>query len=417
MTHVVVAAWPLLLGMGLLMLGGGLQGTLLGLRATLEGFPPSVTGVVMACYYLGYLGGTVLAPRFVQRVGHIRVFAAFTSMASTAILLQAVFVQPLFWALLRLASGICFAGIYVVAESWLNDRATSRDRGSLLAIYMVVLYVGLGCAQFLLLLADPRHATLFMLTSVLISLALVPTALSVQPAPEFRMPAKIGFRELYRGSPLGVVGVLIAGMITGTLFSVGPVYARLSGLDTRGVATFMGVSILAAVLTQYPIGRLSDRMDRRTVIAWVCALASLVATAVVVLREPPLYVLFPLAAVFGGLALTLYSLALSHVNDHLEPSQMVAASGALILLNGAGAAIGPVIVGFLMEPFGAQAYFASLAVLAGLLALFDLWRKARRAPVPAEQKGPFLSAQPQAASGRMVAGAAEDRARAAEESS
>ena len=282
---------------------------------------------------------------------------------------------------------------------------------------MLVLYVGLGCAQFLLLLADPRHATLFMLTSVLISLALVPTALSVQPAPEFRMPAKIGFRELYRGSPLGVVGVLIAGMITGVLFSIGPVYARLSGLDTRGVATFMGVSILAAVVTQYPVGKLSDRMDRRTVIAWVCTLAALVATGIVVLREPPLYVLFALAAVFGGLALTLYSLALSHVNDHLQPSQMVAASGALILLNGAGAAIGPVIVGFLMEPFGARAYFASLAVLAGLLALFDLWRKARRAPVPAGQKGPFLSAQPQAASGRIVAGAAEEHARATEESS
>jgi MFS family permease len=400
----VAATWPLLLGMGVLMLGAGLQGTLLGLRATLEGFPTPVTGIIMSCYYVGYLAGTAAAPRMLRRMGHIRVFAALAAGASATILVQAAFVEPLTWAVMRLISGLCFAGIYVVAESWLNDRASKTNRGRLLAIYMLVLYVGLGAAQFLLILANPSTTTPFMLVSVLISLSMVPIVVSAQQAPEPAMPRKVRYRDLYRNSPLGVVAVSVSGMISSIVFSMGPVYARLSGLGNTGIATFMAVSILAAVVTQYPVGRLSDRMDRRTVIAAACTVATIVAGSIVAFGQTPRGLFLLLTALFSGSALTLYSLAVSHVNDKLEPAQMVAASSALLRLNGGAAAIGPVLAGSLMAGFGPAAYFTTLAGLTGALTVYDLWRKARREPTPPEQKGPFISAQPQAMSGQIVTG-------------
>jgi MFS family permease len=400
--NTIATAWPLLLGMGVLMLGAGLQGTLLGLRATLAGFPPPVTGMVMSCYYVGYLLGTVAAPRLLRRVGHIRVFAALAAVASAAILVQGSFVHPLPWGAMRLVSGLCFAGIYVVAESWLNDRASRANRGRLLALYMLVLYVGLGAAQLLLVLSNPLTTTPFMLVSMLISLAMVPIVVSAQPIPERAAPRKVRYRDLYHNSPLGVVAVSVSGLISSIIFSMGPVYARLSGLGTKGVATFMALSICAAVLTQYPVGRLSDRMDRRTVIAAVCTLATLVAGSIVVFGAMPRVVFLTLTAVFSGFVLTLYSLAVSHVNDKLEPAQMVAASSALLRLNGAAAAFGPVLVGSLIAAFGPPAYFATLALLTAALTLYDLWRKSRRRPVPAGQKGRFISAQPQGMTGQIV---------------
>ena len=377
------------------MLGAGLQGTLLGLRATLEGFPTPVTGIIMSCYYVGYLLGTSAAPRLLRQIGHIRVFAALAAVASATILVQASFVLPVVWAVTRLLSGVCFAGIYVVAESWLNDRASHTNRGRLLALYMVVLYVGLGAAQFLLIPANPSTQTPFMLVSVLISLSVVPIAVSAQQLPQPALPKKVSYGELYRNSPLGVVAVSVSGMISAIVFSMGPVYARLRGLGNTGIATFMAVSILAAVLTQYPVGRLSDRTDRRTVIAAVCTLATIVAGSIVAFGGMPHALFLLLAALFSGSALTLYSLSVSHVNDKLEPAQMVDASSALLRLNGGAAAFGPVLAGSLMHAFGPSAYFTTLATLTGALTVYDLWRKSRNKPVPPEQKGPFINAQPQ----------------------
>jgi MFS family permease len=382
--------------MGVLMLGAGLQSTLLGLRATLEGFPTLVTGLIMSCYYVGYVFGTTIAPPLLRKLGHIRVFATLAAIASVAILIQGGFVNPWVWGAMRLVSGLCFAGIYVVAESWLNDRASRANRGRVFAVYMVVLYIGLGAAQFLLVLANPRTAAPFMLVSVLISLAMVPIVVSAQRVPEHAVPRKVLLRDLYRNSPLGVVAVTVSGLISAIIFSMGPVYARLSGLETTNLATFMAASILAAVVTQYPVGRLSDRMDRRTVIAVVCTLAMTVAGSIVAFPHMPHPLFLALAALFSGFALTLYSLSVSHVNDKLEPAQMVAASSALLLLNGTAAAIGPVLAGTLMSAFGPAAYFATLAALAGTLAAYDLWRKSRRRPVPPAQKGPFVRAQPRA---------------------
>ncbi len=393
---VVTTTWPLLLGMGVLMLGAGLQSTLLGVRATLEGFPTVVTGIIMSCYYVGYVLGTLIAPRLLRQVGHVRVFAALAAVASVAVLVQGCFVNPVTWGAMRLVSGLCFAGIYVVAESWLNDRASRSNRGRLFAVYMLVLYGGLGTAQFLLVLSDPRTPAPFMLVSVLISLAMVPIVISAQQLPEHAAPRKVRILDLYRNSPLGVVAVTVSGMVSAIIFSMGPVYARLSDLDTSGVAAFMAVTILAAVVTQYPVGRLSDRMDRRTVIAVICTLAAIVSGSIVAFPGMPHAMFLTLAGLFSGFALTLYSLSVSHVNDKLEPAQMVASSSTLLLLNGSAAAVGPMLAGSLMTGFGPRAYFATLASLTGSLAIYDLWRKSRRQPVPPSQKGPFIRAQPRA---------------------
>ncbi len=389
--------------MGVLMLGAGLQGTLLGLRATLEGFPTTVTGIVMSCYYVGYLLGTIAAPRLLRQIGHIRVFAALAAVASVAALVQALFVNPFAWGAMRLTTGLCFAGIYVVAESWLNDRASRANRGRLLAVYMLVLYVGLGAAQFLLIVSNPSTPAPFMLVSALICLAMVPIVVSARQAPEPAVPRKVRYRDLYRNSPLGVVAVAVSGLISAIIFSMGPVYARLSGMATTGVATFMALSILAAVLTQYPIGRLSDRIDRRTVIAGVCTLATVLAGSIAVFSAMPRALFLTLSALFSGFVLTLYSLAISHVNDKLEPAQTVAASSALLRLNGAAAAIGPVLAGSLMAAFGPPAYFATLATLTGALTVYDLWRKSRRRPVPSARKGPFIHVQPEGMTGQIAA--------------
>jgi MFS family permease len=385
----------LLLGMGILMLGAGLQSTLLGVRAQTEGFATSAIGIVMSCYYVGFLVGTSLAPRLIRGVGHVRVFSAFAAVAAASTLVQAVFVTPVVWGAMRLVTGICLAGIYVVAESWLNDRATQETRSRLLALYMVVLYGGLGAAQFLLLVSDPSSDTPFMLVSALICLAIVPLVLSAHGAPAVDTPQGVRFRDLYRRSPLGVVAVIMSGLMSSIVFSLGPVYARQSGMDDAAIAVFMAGSILAGVLTQYPVGMLADRLERRAVIAGVSTLAAALGVWLALSKGMPGAMLLFTASLISGLVLSVYSLGVSHVNDRLETSEMVAASSALLMLNGAAAVIGPIVGGVLMDSQGAEAYFGALAVIAAMLAVFCLWRRSRRAPVPREQRGPFIKAQPE----------------------
>jgi MFS family permease len=391
----IATAWPLLLGMGVLMLGAGLQSTLLGVRATSEGFSTAAIGVIMSCYYAGFLFGTTIAPRMIRHVGHVRVFAAFAAIAATATLGQALWVHPVAWGTMRLLSGLCFAGIYVVAESWLNDRATETNRSRLLAIYMVVLYVGLGASQFLLLASDPATDVPFMLVAALICLAIVPLVLSAHPAPVVLTPRAVRYRDLYRLSPLGVVAVAVSGSMSSIVFAMGPVYARLSGMNNAAIATFMAANILAGVLTQYPIGALADRLDRRAVTAGVCALSTAIFLGIVLWADMPAALLLVLSALASGLVLTIYSLGISHVNDRLDPAEMVAASSALLLLNGAAAVLGPIIAASAMGRFDSNAYFVTLGSLAAALTVFCLWRRSRRAPVPREQRGPFINAQPE----------------------
>ena len=413
MRTALTATWTLLIGMALLMLGAGLQGTLVGLSASLEGFPTLLAGVVLAAYYFGYMGGSLMTPALVSSVGHIRVFAALTSLASVLILLQGVFVAPLPWTLLRIASGFCFAGIYVVAESWLNDRVDNEHRGLLLSLYMLVCYAGLGLGQLLLNLADPRSTVLFILVSVLISVAMVPMALTASSAPEFSVPVRVRLRDLFRRSPLGVVGVALSGAVSGCLFSLGALYTGGKGFSTLEVSLFMAAAILAACITQLPVGRVSDRMDRRQVVAAACLLAALGAIGAWWLADISRTGFFLMVAVYGGMSLTLYSLSLAHVNDQVPAQERVGASSTLILLNGAGAFVAPIVVAAIMEVAGGDTFLPLLAAMHLLLAGYALYRMTRRAPMPEEQKTPFVGTPPGTSSSGELLGHGSDGADAA----
>jgi MFS family permease len=412
----LAATWTLLLGMALLMLGAGLQGTLVGLRASLEGFPILLAGVMLAAYYLGYMAGSLMTPALVRSVGHIRVFAAFTSLASVLILLQGVFVAPLPWMLIRIVFGFCFAGIYIVAESWLNDRVDNEHRGLLLSLYMLVCYAGLGLGQLLLNLADPRSTVPFILVSILISVAMIPMALTTSSAPEFSLsasvPARVRLRDLFRSSPLGVVGVAMSGAVSGSLFSLGAIYADGNGFTTFEVSLFMAVAILAGCLTQLPVGRLSDRVDRRKVVIAVCLLAALGASGAWWLENISRVGFFAMVAAYGGMSLTLYSLSSAHVNDHVSADARLGASSTLILVNGAGAFIAPILVAAVMQVIGNDAYLPLLAVLHVTLAAYALFRMGRRAPVPEQQKTPFVGTPPGTSSSGELLGHASDGAEA-----
>ena len=384
----LVSSWALLLGFGILLLGDGLQGTLLAVRADLEGFSTTLTGLIMSTFYLGFLLGSILTPRLTIKVGHIRVFAAFAALSSAAILLHALFVTVPVWMAMRLLSGFCFAGLYIVAESWLNDRASNETRGKLLSLYMVVTYIGVGAGQLLLNLADPVGYPLFILTSVLISIAVVPLLLSAGSPPTFQDSVRISLIQLYRLTPLGIVSMFAVGLVTATFFALGPVYAQRLGLDIKDISYFMAAAVLGTVLLQGPIGVLSDRFDRRKILTVVTILTALAALLCIPAARQSTSALFFAIALFGGLAFPLYSICIAYTNDHLNPNQMIAASGALVLVGGLGAITGPVLFAMLMDRFGDQALFWSIAAVHGLMGLFAMYRMIRSAPVPLDKQRP-----------------------------
>lgn len=394
MYSAIASAWALLIGMALIMLGNGLQGTLLGVRATLEGFPTTVTGFVMTGYFAGFLAGSVLAPKIVARVGHIRVFAALASLASASVLVHAAIVDPWTWGAMRLVTGFSYAGLYVVAESWLNDRATNDTRGQVLSIYMVVAYAGMTVGQLLLNVADPGGFVPFVLISVLVSLALVPIALTAAPAPAFDTPSRVGLRQLYRISPLGVLGGLGTGVANGMLFGMGAVYARAAGMTVSEVSLFMGLILLGGMLLQWPVGQVSDWLDRRIMIVAVTAAATVLSLVLALAPTVSTHGKLALVFLLGGMVLPMYSLFGAHVNDHLDPSQMVAASSGYVLINGLGASIGPVTVSIAMSAAGPGGFFIALSAVLGAIVLFAAWRMTQRPAVAPEDRTHFMVMPP-----------------------
>ncbi|WP_081859174.1 MFS transporter [Desulfohalovibrio reitneri] len=390
------SVWVLLFGICLLMLGNGLQGSLLGVRATQEGFGGGLTGLVMSGFFAGFLLGSRWTPSAVRSVGHVRVFAALASVASVSILVHAVFVTPLVWGVMRFLTGLCLAGVYVVAESWLNDRAGNGSRGQLLAIYMVVTFLGMGGGQFLLNAADPGGAELFILASVLISLAVVPMLLTAAPVPESGAVDPVGLRRLFQVSPLGTVGTFVAGITNGTVFGMGAVYAHQAGLSVAEVALFMGVLIAGGAVFQYPVGMLSDIFDRRVVIMGVAFAAAGVAVAAQWAAGWSEGWLLALVGLFGGLALAVHSLCLAYTNDSLYSSEMVAASSGLVLVLGAGSILGPPVVGWLMDVLGPGGFFWWLALVHVAIGLYTLWRIVYHSGTPAEEQGPYVAMPAQA---------------------
>ena len=382
----IASAWALLLGVALIMLGNGLHGTLLGVRATLEGFGTGTTGLVLTGYFAGFMAGSWIVPRLLAQVGHVRVFAALASFASGAALLHTLFVSPLSWGLFRLVTGFSIAGLYVVAESWLNDAATNKTRGQLLSVYMIILMGGMGGGQLLMNLYDPRSFELFVLVSVLISFALIPITLSAGRAPAFEAPESIGARALYRTSPLGVVGVFLIGIAHGALFAMGPVYATRIGLAVDLLSYFIAAALLGGLALQWPIGWLSDRFDRRKVIVAVAWVATGAAAGAGLGGEDSYAVLIVLTVLLGGTSLPLYSLCGAHINDHLTPRQMVAASATLVLVSGAGLTLGPSLAALAMGHTGPSGMFWSLAAAHGCVGFYGLYRMGRRDPVPLEKQ-------------------------------
>ena len=375
--------------MAFLMVGNGLQGSVLGVRADLEGFGFAVTGAVMASYFVGFLFGTAVAVRFVAAVGHIRVFTALASLASSAAILHAVWVHPAAWALLRLTFGLCMAGLYVVAESWLNDMATNANRGRVLAGYMVVMMGGLGSGQLLLSGGDPAGFELFVVVSVLISLALVPVALSASTSAPQVTIEPLPLRRLLAAMPTGAVTALLTGAAHGTLLSLAAVYASSEGLSGGRIALFTAAAPLGAVVFQLPIGWLSDRLSRRGVLG-VTATAAALAAAGSLLTVPGSAPSLLLMFLFGGLSFPLHSLAVALTVDRVAPSQITSASATLARVTGTGAAIFPAVTGAVMGAAGTAAFFIALAAVHALIAGYVGYRVMTHPTIPAAEQTGYL---------------------------
>ena len=284
--------WALFFGFGIISLAHGLQGSLIGVRSIIEGFSFISAGLVVAGYYVGYLSGSVIIPVFLKRVGHIRVFAALASLASIAILLHSIFLDPYSWFLIRIFTGISLSGIFIIMESWLNDKSSNETRGQLLSVYMIVTFVFAGLGQFLLNLSDPMKVNLFILVSILLSISLVPILLTATHAPTFENPKRFSLKELYIITPLGFVGALITGLTHGTVFGYGAIYATAKDFSTFQISLFMVIVTAFGAISQWPIGYLSDKIDRRIILIGVTLIAAGLSIFIVISSYLSLFVFF-----------------------------------------------------------------------------------------------------------------------------
>ena len=392
MGSVLRVTWALFLGLLIIMMANGLQGVLLAVRGGIEFFSTTSMGFVMSGYFAGFLFGAAITQRLVNNVGHVRVFAAMASLASVSAVLHATLVDPWSWTIMRILTGVSFAGIYIISESWLNDKATNATRGALLALYMVVLQAGAASGQMVLNVADPAGYDLFVICSVLVSLALIPLLLSASPAPAIESPKKITVRELYRASPLGAVGVFMVGSVMASVFGISGIYATQEGFTLFQVSLFSAMGFVGAMVFQYPMGWLSDRFDRRLVLTVASAAAGGLAVLCFVIADSlGFYVIMGLFVVYVGMAMPQYAIAVAHTNDHLEKDQMVGASSTMYIIAGVGSTIGPIAASYVMDMTDApRTYFAYLAMLHAALLIFALYRMTRRAAMPLDEQGPSV---------------------------
>jgi MFS family permease len=401
MLKAIISTWTLFFGLLLISAGNGLQVVLLGTRAPEAGFSNIATGIVMSGYFAGIFAGSIIVPHILARVGHVRVFGAMSAIASAAVLLHVVFLDPFVWTGMRFASGFSFAGMYIVCESWLNEKATNETRGQLLSLYMITNMAGMAAGQLMISLGEDGSAGLFLLASVMVSIAVVPILITASAAPSFEAPERISFRRLVQVSPLAVVGMVFVGIVISMVFGMGAVYGRNIGLDNTQVGYFMTSITLGTLALQYPVGRLSDKFDRRVVIFGVTVIASIAIGIASLFDADQFGFLLIMMLIFGGLIFSLYSLFIAHANDYLAPSQMVAMSSGLLMVNGAGAVIGSPLAALVIEIVGTRGLMPTIASFLFLLAGFVLYRMRMRSAVPAEAQGAFV-AIPDASSGVAV---------------
>lgn len=383
----------LLLGVAILLTGQGLQATLLPVRANLEDFSTLSIGLMGGAYFFGFTLGCLRGVRLVQRLGHVRVFAAMAAVASAAPLLHALWVADWLWWLLRLAAGYCFAVLYVVIESWLNERSTNETRGTVFSAYVVISMTVMAVGQQILLLSDPRAMTLFALASVLVSLAAVPVVMSTSATPQHAAAVRLDLGRLWRISRTGVLGCFVSGLANGSFWALGAVFVAGISDDLKLVAGFMTGAIIGGAAGQWPLGIWSDRVDRRIVLAAAAMSAALVGLALwwFYAALPPL-LLTALGAVWGAVAFPVYSIAVAHSNDYAEPTEYVMVSSGLLLSYGVGAIVGPALAAGAMTWFGDSVLYLFTAAMHVALIVYVLIRLGRRASAPMEQHVPFAEA-------------------------
>ncbi|WP_415392610.1 MFS transporter [Paracoccus sp. SJTW-4] len=384
MLTVLRTTWPLLLGILLFMVGNGMQGTLLGVRGGIEGIPTSLMSVVMAGYFGGFVLGSLAVPPMIQRVGHVRVFAALGSLISAVLILYAAAPHWIAWAVLRLLIGFCFCGVYITAESWVNASATNETRGQAMSAYFIMQMLGLVTGQALLNVGDPAGWMLFVIPSVLVSLAFTPILLAQVQAPRFEQIKPMSLPRLYRASPLGCVGIFLVGGVFSALLGMGAVWGAVIGLDVKQISAFVAAISLGGLLAQYPIGWLSDRLDRRKLIIALSGFGAVVA-AVVAVAELGIWGYLLAAALVGGVANPVYALLIAYTNDFLDASDMAAASAGLLLVNGAGSVFGPILTGWLMTLIGPEGFWIYMGVLLAMLTAYGGWRMTQRATPSLDQ--------------------------------
>jgi MFS family permease len=389
MLRAISAILPLLLAAAILLAGNGLQGTLLAVRANLEGFQTPMIGVLMSAYFGGFVLGCRLNPTFIKSVGHIRTFLALASIASASALIHPLFVQVWIWALLRAVTGYCFAGLIMVIESWINERATNKNRGQILSVYRVIDLTATTTGNALLATANPADFHLFAVVSILMSIALVPVALTKSDAPKPIETARLDLPRLFRLSPVAAVGAPLIGLANSSFWAVGAVYAQRLGYDNALIASFISVVIIGAALLQWPLGWISDRTDRRRVMFASSALgiASCIALAEFGARSPE-YLLF-FGALVGAFVIPMFGLNAAHANDHAPADQAVSTNGGLLLLHGLGSVVGATLGAIVMANFGPSSLFIYIASVYAVFASFCFYRILTTPPVPEDQKSPF----------------------------
>jgi MFS family permease len=388
----VATLFGLLLGFGLMQMGNTFQGTLLSIRGGIEGFTPAQIGAVGSGFWAGIVIGSLRCGKWIQKIGHIRAFLALGAIASTAPLVHLLAVHPTSWVVARALTGFCFAGLFMVVESWLNSAATEQTRGQILSVYgMTGLLAGI-VGQLLLPAANPAGFRPFCTITIIIAIASVPIALTRAAAPTHEGAGpRINLRQLYQQSPFGLVAAFLCGVTTSAFFTLGPIFAQRRGLDTVGVAVFMACGTLGGFLLTWPLGWLSDRLDRRVAIigAAVTAAVTLLIIVGVVPKQAPRWILYLCVAIFGGTIVPTYSVVMAHVNDSVGEGEFVAASGGLLIVQGAGAVAGPIIAGFAMS-FLQRGLSHTIIAAQILIAAFGVYRLRRRAAPFALHKGNFV---------------------------
>lgn len=375
------------------MIGNGVQGTLLGVRGGIEGFGTFEMSFVMSAYFLGFLGGSRLAPELIRRVGHVRVFSALASLISAVLILYPTYANPWVWMLGRMLIGFCFSGVYVTAESWINNAATNENRGKALSLYMMVQMFGIVSAQGLLLVADPSGYVLFVIPSVLVSISFAPILLSINPTPAFETTAPMSLRQLLELSPLGCAGMFLLGGVFAAQFGMAAVYGGLAGLSLAEISMFVASFYIGAVLLQYPLGWISDRMDRRVLILVVAAIGGLGGILGLFLGET-YWMLLVAAFIIGGSSNPLYSLLLAYTNDYLKNDEMASASGGMLFINGVGAVAGPIIIGWVMGAMGPEGYFLIIAILMLTMAAYAGYRMTQRPSISVADTSTYTPVMP-----------------------